>query len=109
MQEVTIMSPQIQFGFAAFAFMIFGVLASVLVWLAKALLKELRSRSDSDERNVKQMSDVVVNNTVAMQTVGATSTENKQLAVEIKDLLLQRPCMSVAAHRNGESKKPLGA
>lgn len=97
MTEVTVMSGSIQWGFAGFAFMIFAVLSSVLVWLAKSLLRELR---DSNKQKA-EMAAIVQGNTEAIHTLSKTGDGTMDLMIEVKDLILTKlPCIGVG--RNGQ-------
>jgi hypothetical protein len=80
--ELTVMQPYVQFGFAGFCFVVFGVLVSVIVWLIKNLLKIL-----------KENNAVISGNTDAIKAVHTTADETKKLMGDIRDQLLTRPCM----------------
>lgn len=78
MHDFTLWSPHIQLGFAGFAFAMLGV----VVWMIRNLLKVLR------ETNA-----VITANTSVISNVQGTATETRELMIEIKDHMLQRPCL----------------
>lgn len=90
MTEVTTMTSSIQWGFAGFAFALLTVLSGVLVWLSKTLVSELR---DSNQQKV-ELVQVVSNNTAAITALNKTGDSTMDLMVEVKDLLLAKPCMA---------------
>ncbi|NQT38784.1 MAG: hypothetical protein HQ581_14915 [Planctomycetes bacterium] len=71
-------SPVMQAGFAAFSV----ILLVIIVWLIKQLLKVL---GDNNE--------VLAGNTAAIKAVVDSATDTKVLMKEIRDQLLQRPCL----------------
>jgi len=74
-----IMSPLIQYGFAGFSL----ILLAVLVWLIRELLTVLKANNK-----------VIAENTQAIKSVDKNTTATFEIMVEIKDLLLKRPCIA---------------
>ncbi|MCE5269364.1 MAG: hypothetical protein LLG00_15920, partial [Planctomycetaceae bacterium] len=68
----------IQLGFAGFAAIVFVA----FVWLVKEVI-----------RVIGNVTKVVSANTATIAALGATLGENKTLSIEIKDKLLESPCM----------------
>jgi cell division protein FtsB len=71
-------SPVIQGGFAVFAL----ILLAVVVWLVKQLLRVLRDNNA-----------VIAGNTRAIESVATIAADTKQLMQQLRDELLQRPCL----------------
>ena len=82
MDDLTVMHPYVQWGFAGFCFVIFASLLWVIVWLIKNLLKILR-----------ESNKVIQGNTEAIISVHVTAGETKKLMSDIRDQLLKRPCL----------------
>ena len=84
-------SPVIQGGFAVFALLLLGV----NVWLVKQLLRVL-----------KENNQVIAGNSRAIEAVASVATETRTLMQEIRDQLLQRPCLfeEFSAGRNHEDR-----
>ena len=76
-----IFSPVIQYGFAGFCVILLGI----IIWMIKRLLGVL-------EKN----SEVISANTNAIQNTQRTMTETRDLTIEVKDILNQRPCIKGA-------------
>jgi hypothetical protein len=74
-----IMSPIIQYGFAGFSLILLGV----LIWLIRELLKVM-----------KENNKIIAANTLAIIAVDKHSMETLNILVEVKDTLLQRPCIA---------------
>jgi hypothetical protein len=75
------LNPVIQYGFAGLCVL----LLAFIFWMTKRLLGVL-------EKN----SEVIVTNTNAIHNVQETMTETKDLTIEVKDILNQRPCIKGA-------------
>ena len=80
-------SPLIQGGFAVFALLLLGI----NVWLVKQLLRVLKDNNR-----------VIAGNSRAIEAVAMIATDTKVLMQDIRDQLLQRPCLL-------ESEDALGA
>lgn len=107
-EQLTVMSESIQWGFAGFAFLLLSILSGVLVWLSKSLLRELR---DSNIQKIT-FAEIVAGNTSAILSLSKSGDNTFNLMVDVKDLLLSKPCMieeykrereRVERERNGES------
>jgi hypothetical protein len=104
-EQLTVMSESIQWGFAGFAFLLLSILSGVLVWLSKSLLRELR---DSNAQKTV-FAEIVSGNTAAISALTKTGDGTLGLLIEVKDLLLSKPCMFEERERaerekNGEKK-----
>ena len=99
MDDVSVMSQNIQYGFAGFAFAMLSILATVLVWLSRSLLTELRDSNKQKET----FAGVVANNTAAITALTKTSDGTMDLMIEVKDLLLARPCI-ISGEKNGDGR-----
>ena len=82
-------SPLIQGGFAVFALL----LLAVNVWLVKQLLRVL-----------KENNRVIAGNSRAIEAVATIAVETKQLMQEIRDQLLQRPCLLNGKHSTEKNR-----
>ena len=71
-------SPLIQGGFAVFALLLLGI----NVWLVKQLLRVLKDNNR-----------VIAGNSRAIEAVAMIATDTKILMQDIRDQLLQRPCL----------------
>ena len=71
-------SPLIQGGFAVFALLLLGI----NVWLVKQLLRVLKDNNR-----------VIAGNSRAIEAVAMIATDTKVLMQDIRDQLLQRPCL----------------
>jgi F0F1-type ATP synthase membrane subunit b/b' len=71
-------SPLIQGGFAVFALL----LLAINVWLVKQLLRVLKDNNR-----------VIAGNSRAIESVAAVATDTRGLMKDIRDQLLQRPCL----------------
>ncbi len=81
-------SPLIQGGFAVFALLLLGI----NVWLVKQLLRVLKDNNR-----------VIAGNSRAIESVALIATDTRMLMKDIRDQLLQRPCLmsdDVLADRN---------
>lgn len=76
------MEPYVQWGFAGFCFVVFATMMTVGVWLIKQLLKIL-----------KDTNEVIAGNTAAIKSVHDTADTTRNLMSDIRDQLLQRPCL----------------
>lgn len=75
----SIMNPLIQWGFAGLCIILLGI----LVWLIRQLLEVL-----------KENNRVIAMNTQAIGKVGITADSTLEVAVELKNELLRRPCIA---------------
>lgn len=75
----SIMNPLIQWGFAGLCLILLGI----LVWLIRQLLEVL-----------KENNRVIAMNTQAIQKVGVTAESTLEVAIELKNELLRRPCIA---------------
>lgn len=73
------MNPVIQYGFAGFCVVLIGI----IVWLIGRLLQVL-----NDNNNI------ISANTMAIREVAKNSADARDVAIEAKELLLQRPCVA---------------
>lgn len=73
------MSPIIQYGFAGFSLILLGV----LIWLVRELLAVM-----------KENNRVIAANTLAIAAVDKHSSDALDVVIEVKDKLLERPCMA---------------
>jgi len=88
MNESTIMSPVIQYGFAGLSV----VLLVILVWLIRELLTVL-----------KENNRVIATNTAAISTVDGHAKETLDVAIELKNEIYKRPCIArLGVLRNAE-------
>jgi len=71
-------SPLIQGGFAVFALLLLGI----NVWLVKQLLRVLKDNNR-----------VIAGNSRAIEAVATIATDTRILMQDIRDQLLQRPCL----------------
>ena len=71
-------SPLIQGGFAVFALLLLGI----NVWLVKQLLRVLKDNNR-----------VIAGNSRAIESVATIATDTRMLMKDIRDQLLQRPCL----------------
>jgi len=71
-------SPLIQGGFAVFALLLLGI----NFWLVKQLLRVLKDNNR-----------VIAGNSRAIEAVAMIATDTKCLMQDIRDQLLQRPCL----------------
>ena len=71
-------SPLVQGGFAVFALLLLGI----NFWLVKQLLRVLKDNNR-----------VIAGNSRAIESVALIATETKVLMRDIRDQLLQRPCL----------------
>lgn len=92
--QLTVMEPYVQWGFAGFCFVIFAVLMFVIVWLVGKLLIIL-----------KETNAVIAGNTSAINAVHTTADETKILMSDIRDQLLQRPCLAGALLQKDTARK----
>jgi len=74
-----LLQPLAQFGFAGFS----AVLLGMVIWLTRRLLEAL-------DRN----SNVIAQNTAALQTLTSTVTELMALNRAIHDKIISRPCIA---------------
>lgn len=75
-------TPSVQLGFASFAAGIFGTLTWIIVWMIRKLLEILKDNQS-----------IVANNTQAIGQVCDVASDTKRLMGDIRDQLLQRPCL----------------
>jgi len=75
----TVMNPVMQWGFAGLSV----ILLIILVWLIRELLAVL-----------KENNRVISTNTQAIQTVDGHAKNTLDIAVELKNELLKRPCIA---------------
>ena len=73
-------TPLIQGGFAVFALMLLGI----NVWLIKQLIRVLR-----------ETTRVVAGNTKAIESVAVIASDTRALMQDVRDQLLQRPCLMI--------------
>jgi hypothetical protein len=76
-------SPLVQGGFAVFALLLLGV----NVWLVKQLLRVLKDNHR-----------VIAGNSRAIEAVATIATDTRVLMQDIRDQLLQRPCLIQMEH-----------
>lgn len=75
----TIMNPVIQWGFAGLCLILLGI----LVWLIRELLSVL-----------KENNRVIALNTQAIQKVDSNAEKTLDIAVEVKNEILKKPCIA---------------
>lgn len=88
MQNLELLSPLIQMGFAGFS----AVLLAIIVWLMRNIFK-------ANERNqnlLVQTQEVIQANTDAIRELAELSRDTLKLSRSVHDQLLMRPCI---AHR----------
>lgn len=84
MPDLTTMSASVQYGFAGFAF----CMLSVIVWQFWQLIKVL-----------KENNKVISENSNVISKTNDITAESRELLIDIKDRLLERPCMMQQANR----------
>jgi F0F1-type ATP synthase membrane subunit b/b' len=82
-EVIQLWSPLIQGGFAVFALLLLGV----NVWLVKQLLRVLKDNNR-----------VIAGNSQAIKAVATIASDTKILMQDIRDQLLQRPCLIQEEH-----------
>jgi hypothetical protein len=80
--DLTVMAPYVQWGFAGFCFVVFATLTTINVWLMKNYIAVVRENNK-----------VISGNTAAITTISETAACTKHLMSDIRDQLLQRPCL----------------
>ena len=86
--EAPIFAPYIQLGFAGFAFL----LVFVIVWMIRRLLAIL------DKTN-----QTIAGNTAAINRVHEATTNVNTMVADVRDQLLQRPCLLQQGEHHGQS------
>jgi hypothetical protein len=83
------MHPYMQMGFAGMAFL----LLSAVIGMAWYALRSMVRISDDNIEARLLTNKVIADNTAVMGKVADAITETKGLSIEIKDQLLESPCM----------------
>lgn len=83
-------SPLIQGGFAVFALLLLGI----NFWLVKQLLRVLKDNNR-----------VIAGNSRAIESVAMIATDTKALMQDIRDQLLQRPCLMESEYALGATRE----
>lgn len=82
-ETIKILSPWLQAGFAGFAFLLLGI----IVWMIHMLLKTFQENTKALSANAEALSK---NNDLYK--------EIKQVLIDIKDNLLERPCIGTSVN-----------
>lgn len=86
--NLTVMQPYIQWGFAGFCFVVFATLTTINVWLMKNYITVV---GDSNT--------VIQGNTAAISSIHITADETRHLMSDVRDQLLSRPCLMDSARQ----------